>query len=67
MRPIKGFVQASLGLHCNESILQFILTTCPCFDNFEFDIFDVGGPQSHFIMSVTIAVGFEHFQRIGLS
>ena len=23
-----------------------ILTTCPCFDNFKFDIFDAGGPQA---------------------
>ena len=33
-----------------------ILTTCPYFDNLEFDIFDTGGPQCHFITSVTIAV-----------
>jgi len=42
-----------------------IITTCPYFDNFEFDIFDVGGPQSHFILSVTIAVAFEHFSALG--
>jgi len=24
-----------------------MLTTCPCFDNFEFDIFDAGKPSSH--------------------
>jgi len=31
-------------------------TTCPYFDNLEFDIFDAGGLQCHFTMSVTIAV-----------
>jgi len=36
-----------------------ILTICHCFDNLEFKIFDAGGPQSHFIMSVTITVGFK--------
>ena len=46
-----------------RACLQYILTTCPCFDNFEFDIFDGSGPQSHFIMSVTIAVGFDHFPQ----
>jgi len=34
----------------------YILTTCPYFDNLEFDIFDAGGPQCHFITSITIAV-----------
>ena len=33
-----------------------MLTTCPCFDNLEFDNFDAGGPQCHFITSVTIEV-----------
>jgi len=28
---------------------------------------DAGDPQSHFIMPVAIAVGFEHFQCIRLS
>jgi len=36
--------------------VAYILTTCACFDNLEFDIFDAGGPQCHFITSVTIAV-----------
>jgi len=34
----------------------YILTTCPYFDNHEFDIFDEGSLQCHFIMSFTIAV-----------
>jgi len=34
-----------------------MLTTCPYFDNLEFDIFVTGGPQCHLIASVTIAVG----------
>jgi len=25
--------------------VSYILTTCPYFDNLEFDIFDAGGPQ----------------------
>jgi len=32
------------------------MTTCPYFDNVEFDIFDAGGAQCHFITSVAIAV-----------
>jgi len=36
--------------------VSYILTTCPCFDNLEFDIVDAGGPQCHFITPVTIAV-----------
>jgi len=32
-----------------------MLTTCPYFDNLEFDIFGTRGPQCHFITSVTIA------------
>jgi len=65
--PVEGFVPPSLGLRCSKNILQYILTTCPCFDNFEFNIFDAGGPQSYFIMSVTIADGFKRFQCIRLS
>jgi len=33
-----------------------ILTTCPYFDTLEFDVFDAGGPQCHFITSLTTAV-----------
>jgi len=36
--------------------VSYILTTCPCFDTFGFDMFDAGGPQCHFITSVTTAV-----------
>jgi len=53
MRPVEGFVRPSLGFCCSKSIL---LTTCSYFDNLEFDIFVAGGPQYHFITSVTIAV-----------
>jgi len=48
-------MRPSLGFRCSKSI-SYILTTSPCFDNLEFDIFDAGGPQLHFIKSVTIAV-----------
>jgi len=50
--PVESFVQPSLGFHYSKSILH----TCPYFDNLEFEIFVAGGPQSQFIMSVTIAV-----------
>jgi len=33
------------------------MTTCPYFDNLEFDIFVAGGLQCHFITSVAITVG----------
>jgi len=36
--------------------VSYILTTCPYFDNLEFDSFDVGGPQCHFITSFAMAV-----------
>jgi len=41
------------------------LTTCLCFDNFEFDISDAGDTQCHFITYFTIAVRI--FQYISLS
>jgi len=56
------FMQPSLDFHrigkLNSAFKQvfYILTTCPCFDNIVFDIFDAGGLQCHFIMFVTIAV-----------
>jgi len=53
--PFEGFVRPSLGFRCIKSILH--TDTCPCFDNFELDFFDAGGPQCHFITSVTTAVG----------
>jgi len=49
--PVEGVVRPSLGFHCNRS--NYILTTCPYFDN---RYFDIGCPQIHFIMSVTVAV-----------
>ena len=52
--PVEGFVRPSLVLAIVK--VSHILTTCPCFDNLESDIFDAGGPQNYFIMSVTIAV-----------
>jgi len=34
-----------------------MLATCPHFDNnLEFDIFDAGGPQCHFIIPATLLV-----------
>ena len=51
---VEGFVRPSLGFRCCKNVLP--TETCPCFDNSEFDIFDTGGLQCHFISSVTIAV-----------
>jgi len=36
--------------------VSYILTTCPYFDNHEFEIFDAVGPQCLFITSFTMAV-----------
>jgi len=41
--PVEGFVRPSLGFCCSKSTLQ--LTTCPCYDNLEFDIFGAVVPQ----------------------
>ena len=41
--------------------VSYILTTCPCFDNLEFDIYDAGGRQCHSITSATIAVSIQTF------
>jgi len=54
---VESFVWPSLGFWCSKNNLSSILTTCPYFDNLEFDSFGAGGLQHHFIMSVTIAVG----------
>jgi len=35
---------------------SYALTTCPCYDNIELDLFDAGGPYCHFITSITIAI-----------
>jgi len=45
---------AQFGLSCNKSILYS--NNLSYFDELEFDIFDVGGLQCHFITSVTTAV-----------
>jgi len=52
--PIEGFVRPSLGFRCSKNILH--PDNLSLFDNLEFDISDAGGPQCHFITSVTIAV-----------
>jgi len=36
--------------------VSYILTTCPYFDNLEFDIFEASDLQCHFITSVTTAL-----------
>jgi len=41
-----------------ERLQHYLLTTCPCFDNLEFDKFNAGGLQCHFITSVQRAGKF---------
>ena len=52
-RPV-GCMVPSVGFCYSKSI--YILATCPYFDNLEFQDFDAGGPQCHFITSVAITV-----------
>jgi len=52
--PVEGFVRPSLGFRCSKSIPD--IDNLSFFDNLEFDMFDAGGPQYHFIVSFTIAV-----------
>jgi len=39
--PTRGPIDVVVKVSC-------ILTTCPCLDNIEFDIFDAGGYQCHY-------------------
>jgi len=57
--PVDGFVRPSLVFVVVK--VPCILTTCPCFNNLECDIFDAGGPQCHFITFFTIAVRIRTF------
>jgi len=50
---VKGFMQPSYVFPIVK--VAYILTTCPYFNNLEFDIFGEGGLQCHFITSVTSA------------
>jgi len=70
LQPACGPVEVSFGpVYVIFAVVKvsYILTTCPYFDNLEFDIFDAGGPQCHFITSFTMAVRFGRFQYISLS
>jgi len=50
-------IKQKLSLYVFPEVkVSYILATCPYFDNLEFDIFDAGGPQCHFITSFTMAV-----------
>jgi len=62
--PVKSFVHPSLGFCCSKSILH---TDNLSLNNLDFDIFDAGGPQFHFIASVTIAVRIRTLQYISIS
>jgi len=64
--PVEGFVRPSLGFRCRKSVL-YILTTCPYFHDLEFNIFDAGGLQCHFITTAAIAVRIKLCQYISLS
>jgi len=46
-------MRRSLAYRCSK--VSYILT-CPYFDDLEFDIFDAGGPECHFIAPVIIAI-----------
>jgi len=52
--PVEVFVRPSLGFRCSKSILH--TDNLSLFDNHELDSFDAGGPQCHYITSVTIAI-----------
>jgi len=54
MRRSRSFFAAQLRF--SVVIVSYTLTTCPYFDNLEFDIFNAGGFQCQFITSVIIAV-----------
>jgi len=46
--------QPAIGFHCSKSMVH--TDNCPYFNNLDFHVFDAGGPQCHFIASVTIMV-----------
>ena len=41
-----------------------MLTTCPYFDNLEFDVFVAGGSKCHLTHLSPLQLGFECFQYI---
>jgi len=43
------------------------MTTCPYFDNLEFDILVSGGLQCHFITLLPSQLEFERFQNFNFS
>jgi len=64
--PVEGFVRPSLGFRCSK--ISYILTTCPYFDDVDFDIFDAGVVLFSAILSrlLPLQLGFERFQYIRL-
>jgi len=54
-------MRPTLGFGCSKSILQ--LTTCPGFDNLEFEIFEAYVPQCLFYTSVLIVVRTDVIKR----
>jgi len=61
--PTRGLVE---GFHCSKSI-PYILTTCPYFDNFKFNILlqvVFSATLSHLL---PLQLGFECFQYMSLS
>jgi len=65
--PVEGFVRPSLGFRCSK--ISYILTTCPYFDNVDFDIFDAGVVffSANLSRLLPLQLGFERFQHICLS
>jgi len=53
-RPAMSNLRPSLGFRFCK--ISYTLTTCPDCNSLELEIFDAGGFQCHFIMSVTISV-----------
>jgi len=47
--PVEGFVWPSLCFTVVKVV--YVLSTCPYFDNLEFDIFGAGCPKCNFITS----------------
>jgi len=64
--PVEGFVQPSLGFRCSKSTL-WLLTTCPYFDNLQFDIFLQVVLSATLSLMLPLQLGFERFQYISSS
>jgi len=64
MWPSQSFVRPSLGFRCSKSILR--LTTCPYFDNLEFDFVIQVALNATLSRLLPFQLGFQRFQYINL-